>query len=110
MKKTNKAVAMLALLAPMAIVTGVAVAFEVGDGSGGTNGIEEMDTALGVLVSYIDGPVGSIIAIVSFIVGLAIAGFTQSLIPVGVGVLVAILANYGPDIIQGAAGYSESAF
>lgn len=110
MRKTNKAMAMLAVFAPMAIATGVAVAFTVGDGSGGQDGIEEMDTALAVLVSYIDGPLGAIIAVVSFILGLAIAGFTQSLIPVGIGVLVALLANYGPAIIQGAAGYSESAF
>lgn len=110
MKKMNKALALMAVLAPMAVVSGVAIAFNVGDGASGTDGIAEMDTALGVLVSYIDGPLGSIIAIVSFIVGLAIAGFTQSLIPIGIGVLVALLANYGPAIIQGAAGYTESAF
>lgn len=108
MKNTNKALSLLAVLTPAAVVTSVALAFAVGDGAGAANGIEEMDTALGVLVSFIDGPVGAIISIASFIIGLAIAGFTQSLIPVGVGVLVALLANYGPDIIQGVSGYSES--
>ena len=110
MKNSNKAKTLMAIFAaPLVVTTGVALAFSVGDGSGGTNGIEEMDSALGVLVSYIDGPIGSIIAMVSFILGLAIAGFTQTLMPIGVGVLVAILANFGPDIIQGAAGYTESA-
>jgi len=104
--KMNKALALSAALIPAAFV-GFAVAFTQGS-AGVTDGLTEMDTFLGVLISWISGPLGTILAITALTIGLAVGVTQQSLMAGAVGLFFAALVNYGPGILQGVSGASES--
>lgn len=105
--KTNKAIALLAVIAPMALATGAAVAYDAAADTA-TAGTSEMNDALQLLISFLDGPLGTIFAIVAFAVGLGISAVTQSMMGIAGGVFVALLANYGASIIVGVTGAAES--
>jgi hypothetical protein len=68
-----------------------------------------MDTFLAVLISWISGPLGTILAIAALTIGLAIGVTQQSLMAGAVGLFFAAIVNYGPDILQGVSGAAESA-
>jgi hypothetical protein len=103
----NKALALTAALVPVAFA-GFAVAFQAGT-AGSTDGLQEMDTFLAVLISWISGPLGTILAIAALTIGLAIGVTQQSLMAGAVGLFFAAIVNYGPDILQGVSGAAESA-
>jgi hypothetical protein len=105
--KMNKALALTAALVPLAFV-GFAVAFTAGTAGVG-NGLVEMDTFLSVLISWISGPLGTILAIAALTIGLAIGVTQQSLMAGAVGLFFAAIVNYGPDTLQGVSGAAESA-
>ena len=106
--KNSKALALVATLVPAAVVAGSALAYTVGDaGSGATNGLAQMDTFLAVLVSWISGPLGVILAISALTLGLAVGLAQQSLMAGAIGIFFAALVNYGPAVLQGVAGSSE---
>ena len=104
--KMNKALALSAALVP-ALSVGFAVAFTQGT-AGTTDGLTEMDTFLGVLISWISGPLGTVLAIAALTIGLAIGVTQQSLMAGAVGLFFAALVNYGPNILQGVSGAAES--
>lgn len=104
--KMNKALALTAALIPAAFV-GFALAFTQGTG-GTADGLGEMDTFLGVLISWISGPLGTILAITALVIGLAVGVTQQSLMAGAVGLFFAAIVNYGPDILQGVSGAAES--
>tara|TARA_Y200000002_G_C22438343_1_gene561063 strand:- start:36 stop:365 length:330 start_codon:yes stop_codon:yes gene_type:complete len=107
MSRKNKAVALLAVLAPALTATGVAVAYDaVNDTT--EAGTSEMNDALNLLIAFLDGPLGTIFAIVAFGIGLGISTMTQSMMGLAAGIFVALLANYGAAIIVGVTGASES--
>mgnify|MGYP000082436675 CR=1 FL=1 len=105
--KMNKACALLAVLVPAALATGVAVAYDAATETTAA-GTAEMNDALDLLIAFLDGPLGTIFAIVSFGLGLAVSAMTQSMIGIAIGVFVALLANYGATIIVGVTGAAES--
>lgn len=105
--KTNKAVALLAVLTPLAVSTGIAVAYDATTDTAAA-GTSDMNDALQLLIAFLDGPLGTIFAIVAFAVGLGISAVTQSMMGIAGGVFVALLANYGASIIVGVTGAAES--
>jgi type IV secretory pathway VirB2 component (pilin) len=107
MSRKNKAVALLAVLAPAVAATGVAVAYDATTDTVAA-GTAEMNNALDLLIAFLDGPLGTIFAIVAFGIGLGVSAMTQSMMGLAAGIFVALLANYGAAIIVGVTGAAES--
>jgi len=108
MKKTNvnKAIALMAILAPVALTTAEVVAYSTGTATTGANA--DFDTLLVEIVGWIEGPLGTILAVVALGVGLAIGVTQQSIMAAVVGIFFAAVVNYGPKILQGVSGASDS--
>lgn len=103
----NKALVVIAALAPAAFITAEALAYTVGTETG-TDALGQFDSFLGEIVSWIDGPLGTLLAVVALGVGLTMGIMQQSLVAGIVGIFFAALVSYGPSILQGVAGAAES--
>jgi len=80
------------LVAPVAVVTGVAVA-----GDGGA----EFDVAVTQMVDWLEGGLGQLLSLAALAVGLGIGIVQQSIMAVVVGIAMAIAVFYGPGILTG---------
>jgi type IV secretory pathway VirB2 component (pilin) len=105
--KNTKAIALLTALAP-AVVVGAALAYDATTTTT-ADGTAQINDALQLFVTYLEGPLGTLIAIVAFMIGLGVTAYSQSMFGVLGGLFVALLAKYGASIIIGAAGSAESA-
>ena len=105
MKNTAKKI--LAIALPSAVVVSQAVAYSVGTTT--TRAAGEFDTFLAEVLSWMNGPLGTLLAIVALGVGLTMGIMQQSLIAGIVGIFFAALVNYGPSILQGVSGSAEAA-
>ena len=94
MKRSSlkKITAATALVAPVAIVAGSAVA-----GSGGT----EFGAIVTQLQGWLEGGLGQVLALGSLAVGLGIGIVQQSIMSVVVGIAMAIAVFYGPGVLTG---------
>jgi conjugal transfer pilus assembly protein TraA len=81
-----------ALVAPVAVVTGAAVA-----GGGGA----EFDVAVAQMVDWLEGGLGQLLSLAALAVGLGIGIVQQSIMAVVVGIGMAIAVFYGPGILTG---------
>lgn len=81
-----------ALVAPMAVVAGTAVA-----GSGGT----EFGAIVTQLTDWLEGGLGQVLALGALAVGLGIGIVQQSIMSVVVGIAMAIAVFYGPQVLTG---------
>jgi conjugal transfer pilus assembly protein TraA len=89
---SKKLASFAALVAPVAVVTGAAVA-----GGGGL----EFDVAVTQLVDWLEGGLGQLLALAALAVGLGIGIVQQSVMAVVVGIGMAIAVFYGPGILTG---------
>jgi len=108
MKKLTKASALIASFAPLALVTAEVVAYAQGTNTG-TDALGSFDTLLGEIMSWLQGPLGTLLAIVALGVGLALGVIQQSIMAAVVGIFFAAVVNYGPAILQGVSGAAHSA-
>jgi conjugal transfer pilus assembly protein TraA len=108
MKKVNKAMVLLATLSPLALVGTQALAFTYDAAYTGSQDLEQMNILLGQIVSWIDGPLGSILAVAALTVGLGMGIMQQSIGAAIIGIGFAAAVNYGPEIIQGISGAASS--
>ena len=103
----NSAKKILAFAAPMAVIGSQAVAYTVGTNTTGAAG--EFDTFLAEILVWLNGPLGTLLAIVALGVGLTMGIMQQSLVAGIVGIFFAALVNYGPSILQGVSGSADAA-
>lgn len=107
MKKLTKASALIASLAPLALITAEVVAYSAGAATTGALG--SFDTLLTEIMSWIQGPLGTLLAVVALGVGLAMGIMQQSIMAAVVGIFFAAVVNYGPTILEGVSGAAHSA-
>ncbi|MBB6543064.1 TraA family conjugative transfer protein [Thalassotalea piscium] len=105
--KKNKALALIATLAPVAVMTAEVVAYSQGTNTG-TDALGSFDTLLGEIMSWIAGPLGTLLAITCLGVGLAMGVVQQSIMAAVTGIFFAAVVNYGPRILEGVSGAAES--
>lgn len=108
MNTKNKALTLFAIFAPVALIAGEAIAYTTGTNTG-NDAMGQFDNFLGVVVGWIDGPLGTLLAVIALGVGLTMGIMQQSLVAGIVGIFFAALVSYGPAILQGVAGAAESA-
>jgi hypothetical protein len=104
--KANKALAIAAILAPSTFFLTDAVAYGVGDTTDTAGAVFELDGLLSEVLSWIQGPLGTLIAIAALTVGLAVGIMQQTVMAAVVGIGFAAVIAYGPDVLQGIAGSS----
>lgn len=105
----NQALKVLAVFAPTAIVLSEVVAYSSGTNTG-TDAVSQMDSLLTEILSWVEGPLGTILAIAAITVGLGMGVMNQSVLAAVTGIAFAAVVSYGPDILQGITGSSvESA-
>lgn len=94
MKSLNmkKVLLAAALITPVVAAGTLAVA-----GSGGT----EFDAIATLLVDYLEGGLGTVLAIAAFAIGMAMGVIQQSVMAVVVGIAFAIALNFGPAVLTG---------
>jgi type IV secretory pathway VirB2 component (pilin) len=109
MKKVqlNKAVALIAALAPAIALTTEVVAYTVGTATSGA--AASFDAVLAEVVGWLEGPLGTLLAVICFGLGLAMGAAQQSLMAVAVGIFFAAAFQYGPTVLQGVSGAAGSA-
>lgn len=108
MTKFNKATGLLATLVPATVMGASALAFSYDAAYSATDETADMNVLLGKIVSWVDGPLGSIMAVAALAVGLGLGIIQQSIIAAVIGVGFAAVVNYGPAIVQGIAGSADS--
>lgn len=86
--------------AALALTLGVAGAAWAG-GDGGAVGGEEFQDIWDLLQGWTQGILGRIIALGALIVGIAFGLVRQNIIAAVVGIAMAIVLQYGPDVIEG---------
>lgn len=91
-KTLKNLTAATALVAPVALVAGTAVA-----GSGGT----EFGAIVTQLTDWLEGGLGQVLALGALAVGLGIGIVQQSIMSVVVGIAMAIAVFYGPGVLTG---------
>lgn len=109
MKKSTAALALVAAFGPLAFVGADALAYDAGSTTSLDNGDPEIDAFLQVVVGWLQGPLGTLLAITCFGIGLAMGAYSQSLMSVVVGIFFAAAVNYGPSILQGISGSATAA-
>ena len=109
MKTKNKATALLATLAPALVAGTSALAFTYDAAYTGAADLVQMNTLLGQILGWVDGPLGTILAIAALTVGLGMGIMQQSVGAAIIGIGFAAVVNYGPDILQGISGAANSA-
>ncbi|BBM67564.1 hypothetical protein VYA_42390 (plasmid) [Vibrio alfacsensis] len=109
MKLMTKAKKIMLAMAPVTVAGNVAVAYTVGTSSGATDGTEQLDNLLAMLIAWLDGPLGVLISIAALMVGLGAGIMNQSIVAVVIGIAIAAIVQYGSDIIQGVAGEATAA-
>jgi conjugal transfer pilus assembly protein TraA len=107
MKISNKATGLLSVLVPTVVLAGSALAYTTGTETG-TDALGSMDSLLTDIVEWIEGPLGTLIAVACLIVGLGMGIMQQSIMAAVVGIAMGAVVNYGPKIIQGVAGASDN--
>jgi len=88
----NKLAVATALVTPVAVVAGSAVA-----GGGGT----EFAAIVTQLTDWLEGGLGQVLALGALAVGLGIGIVQQSIMSVVVGIAMAIAVFYGPGVMTG---------
>jgi len=91
-KTLKKLTTTAAMVAPVAVVAGTAVA-----GSGGT----EFGAIVTQLTDWLEGGLGQVLALGALAVGLGIGIVQQSIMSVVVGIAMAIAVFYGPGVLTG---------
>lgn len=86
--------------AALALTLGVVGAAWAG-GDGGAVGGEEFQDIWDLLQGWTQGILGRIIALGALIVGIAFGLVRQNIIAAVVGIAMAIVLQYGPDVIEG---------
>lgn len=86
--------------AAFALTLGMATAAWAG-GDGGAVGGEEFQDIWDLLQGWTQGILGRIIALGALIVGIAFGLVRQNIIAAVVGIAMAIVLQYGPDVIEG---------
>ena len=104
----TKALALTAMFAPAALILSETLAFTAGSSTNtSSTAVQEMDTLLAEIITWINGPLGSLLAVGALIVGLAVGIMQQSAMAAVVGIAFAAVVAYGPNIVQGIAGFAE---
>ena len=106
--RLNKATALIVLLTPAAVATTQALAYAAGTNTG-SDALGSFDALLVEILSWISGPLGTLLAVTALGVGLAMGVIQQSIMAAVVGIFFAAVVNYGPDILEGVSGAAESA-
>lgn len=106
-KNMNKAVALAVMFAPVAFLATEVVAYSIGTNTG-SDALGQFETLLGTIVGWIDGPLGTLLAVVALGVGLSMGVMQQSIAAAVIGIFFAAVVSYGPDILLGVAGSAES--
>ncbi len=84
------------LFLALVLIAGVACATGLGGGKGGTEFQQVFDTLSG----WASGTVGKIIAVAALLVGLGIGVVRQSIMAAVVGIAMALISGYGPNVIE----------
>jgi type IV secretory pathway VirB2 component (pilin) len=108
MKNFNKATGLLATIVPAAAFVGVAIAHDAATFSGTDTDLVAMNTLLTQILSWVEGPLGTLLAVACLTVGLGMGIMQQSIASVIVGIGMAAVVAYGPDILQGISGAAAS--
>ena len=85
--------------AGVALFAGVVAAAYAG--SGGTAGGSEFNDIWDLIAGWSQGVLGRIIALGALIVGIAFGLVRQSVVAAVIGISMAIVLQYGPDVIEG---------
>lgn len=104
MKNFNKATGLLATILPATALVGVALAHDAATFSGTETDLVAMNNLLTQILSWIEGPLGTLIAVACLIVGLGMGIMQQSIAAVIVGIAMAAVVAYGPGVLQGISG------
>jgi type IV secretory pathway VirB2 component (pilin) len=104
----NIATGLLLSLAPLAVLTVEVAAYSAGT-STGTDALGSFDTLLTEIIGWIDGPLGTLLAVAALGVGLAMGVVQQSIMAAVTGIFFAAVVNYGPQILEGISGAADSA-
>lgn len=107
MKKIQTALVVVAALAPAAFVAVEALAYTVGTATTGANA--QFDTFLAVVIEWLEGPLGTLLAVIALGIGLGLGVMQQSVMAVVIGLFFAAIVNYGPSILQGVSGAATTA-
>jgi type IV secretory pathway VirB2 component (pilin) len=107
-KRSTVALALMVAFTPVALIAAEAVAYTIGTNTG-TDALGSFETLLGTIMSWIEGPLGTLLAVVALGVGLAMGVMQQSIIAAVIGIFFAAVVSYGPNILLGVAGSAESA-
>jgi|TARA_B110000211_G_scaffold28542_1_gene28921 conjugal transfer pilus assembly protein TraA len=108
MKKYNKATGLLATILPASAMVGVALAHSAAGFSGTETDLVAMNDLLTQILSWIEGPLGTLLAVACLIVGLGMGIMQQSIAAAIVGIAMAAVVAYGPGILQGISGAASS--
>ena len=98
----NQALKVLAVFAPAAILVTEAVAYS-GTSTANTSAAS-MDGLYAEILSWVNGPLGTILALAAVTVGLGMGIMQQSVAAAIVGIAFAAVVAYGPNILAGITG------
>jgi conjugal transfer pilus assembly protein TraA len=117
MKKLNMNTAkrLLAGLAPVGATAHVALGYSAGDATAAASttatdaGMAQLDSLLINIINWLEGPLGTLLAIAALLIGLGIGIMNQSIAAVILGIAMGAIVNYGAEIIQGISGEATAA-
>lgn len=108
MKNINKATGLLATIIPASVLVGAALAHDAAGFSGTETDLVAMNDLLTQILSWVEGPLGTLLAVSCLVVGLGMGIMQQSVAAVIVGIAMAAVVAYGPGILQGISGAATS--
>ncbi len=88
------------VLGMVLVLPQVALAGSTGSTGGTSGGGQEFATIYNLIKEWMEGTLGTILALAAFTVGLGMGVVRQSIMAVVLGIAMAITAHYGPDVIE----------